>query len=118
MAFSLTKIGPSITLKVMNNEREDQIVYEVLGHTFRLKKDEMLEGVTPSEIVGYVQTEVSNILKKTPGLSESQIAVLIALKIAGEKLALEKEYRESVASFKATATSALRFIEEVSPQAH
>lgn len=100
----------------MNNEREDQIVFEVLGHSLRLKKDETLAGVLPSDIVGYVQTEVSEILKKTPNLSESQIAVLIALKIAGEKLALEKEYRESVASFKSTAIDTLRFIEEVSPQ--
>jgi len=100
----------------MNSEREDQIVYEVLGHTLRLKKDEMLDGVLPSDVVGYVQTEVSNILRKTPHLSESQIAVLVALKFAGEKLALEKEYRDSVASFKAQAADALRYIEEVSPQ--
>jgi cell division protein ZapA len=99
----------------MNNERDDQIVYEVLGHTFRLKKDESQKGVSPSDVVGYVQTEISAILKKTPLLSESQIAVLVALKIAGDKLALEKEYRENVTLFKSEATEALRFIEEISP---
>lgn len=106
----------SITLKRMDNVREDQTYFEVLGHTFKLNKDQMLEGITPSEVVGYVQTEVSNILRKSPNISESQIAVLIALKIAGEKMALEKEYRESVSTFKRNATDALRFIEEVSPQ--
>lgn len=106
----------SFTLYLMNNEREDQIVYEVLGHTLRLKKDEALDAISPSDIIGYVQTEVSNILKKTPGLNESQLAVLVALKIAGDKLTLEKEYRENIASFKDTASTALRYIEEISPQ--
>jgi cell division protein ZapA (FtsZ GTPase activity inhibitor) len=99
----------------MNNEREDQIVYEVLGQTLKLKKDEALESVSPSNIVGYVQTEVASILRKSPHLNESQIAVLVALKIAGEKLALEKEYRENVSFFKSTAADALAFIEEISP---
>jgi cell division protein ZapA (FtsZ GTPase activity inhibitor) len=99
----------------MDNVREDQIVYEVLGMSLRLKKDEMLDGISPSEIVGYVQTEVSNILKKSNGLNDSQLAVLVALKIAGEKLALEKEYRENVGQLRNTAIDALRFIEEVSP---
>jgi cell division protein ZapA len=99
----------------MNNAREDLNVYEVLGHTFRLKKDESLEGINPSAIVGYVQTEIQAILKQTPGLSETQIAILLALKVAGEKLALEKEYRNSVAFFKSETTDALRFIEEISP---
>lgn len=99
----------------MDNLREDQIVYEVLGHTLRLKRDESLAGITPSEVVGYVQTEISAILKKSPQLSESQIAVLVALKIAGDKLALEKEYRENVNLFKSEANEALRYIEEISP---
>lgn len=102
----------------MDNVREDQIVYEVLGHTLRLKKDELLDGVLPSEIVGYVQTEIGNILKKSPHLSESQIAVLVALKVAGEKLALEKEYRENVSALKRTANDALHYIEEISPSTH
>jgi cell division protein ZapA (FtsZ GTPase activity inhibitor) len=99
----------------MNNSREDQIVYEVLGHTLRLKRDESLDGIMPSEIVGYVQTEIQAILRKSPNLSESQIAVLVALKIAGDKLAIEKEYRENLSQFKMEASQALRYIEEISP---
>ena len=97
---------------------EIQEVFEVLGHRLKLKKDEKLEGVLPTDIVGYVQSEALNILKNSPQLSQSQIAVLVALKIAGEKLALEKEYRENINQLQSSAIDALQYIEEISPKAH
>ena len=54
-------------------------------------------------------------MNQSPGLSQSQVAVLLALKFAGEKLALEKEYRENINQLRATAADALQFIEDVSP---
>lgn len=96
----------------MDNEREDQNIYEVLGQTVRLKKDEMLDGVLPSDVVGLVQTEIGHLLKKTPGLNESQTAVLVALKLASDKLLLEKEYRENVHFFKTSALSALSYFDQ------
>lgn len=102
----------------MNNEREIQEVFEVLGHKIKLKKDEKLEGVDPFDIVGFVQTEASKIFKQSPALAPHQVAVLLALKFAGEKLALEREYRENIHQLKRTAVDALQYIEEVSPTPH
>jgi hypothetical protein len=99
----------------MNNERENQEVFEVLGYKIKLKKDELLEGVRPTDIVGFVQTEASKIFKQSPELAPHQVAVLLALKFAGEKLALEKEYRENINQLRMTAVDALQYIEEVSP---
>ncbi len=103
----------------MNNEREDNeydaAVFEVLGQKLKLKKDEKLEGIGPSDIVGYVQSEALKILSSSPQLSQSQIAVLLVLKFAGENLALEKEYRENINLLRRTAVDALQYIEEVSP---
>ena len=103
----------------MNNVREERIideaVFEVLGQKLKLKRDEKLEGIGPSDIVGFVQTEALKIMNQSPGLSQSQVAVLLALKFAGEKLALEKEYRENINQLRATAADALQFIEDVSP---
>lgn len=103
----------------MNNVREDHAVdakvFEVLGLKLKLKKDETLEGVEPSDIVGYVQSEALKIMSSTPGLNQSQVAVLVALKLAGEKLALEKEYRENINQLQSCAVDALQYIEEVSP---
>ncbi|MBY0415817.1 MAG: hypothetical protein K2Q18_16720 [Bdellovibrionales bacterium] len=111
----MTKIPLSITLKSMNNERETQEVFEVLGYKLRLKKDESLEGISPTDIVGFVQSEASKIFKQSPQLAPHQVAVLLALKFAGEKLAMEKEYRENIMQLRSTAVDALQYIEEVSP---
>lgn len=103
----------------MNNIREDRIVddavFEVLGQKLKLKRDEKLDGIGPSDIVGFVQSEALKIINQSPQLSQSQVAVLLALKFAGEKLALEKEYRENITLLCTTAADALQFIEEVSP---
>lgn len=99
----------------MNNERETQEIFEVLGYKIKLKKDEKLEGVSPTDIVGYVQSEADKIYKDSPQLAPHQVAVLLALKFAGEKLAIENEYRDNITKLKMTATDALQFIEEVSP---
>ena len=99
----------------MNNEREIQEVFEVLGFKIKLKEDEKLDGISPTDIVDFVQTEASKIFKQSPQLAPHQVAVLLALKFAGEKLALEKEYRENIHQLRATAVDALQYIEEVSP---
>ena len=103
----------------MNNVREDIIfdeeVFEVLGQKLKLKKNEKLEGIGPSDIVGFVQAEASKLINQSPELNLSQVAVLLALKFAGEKLALEKEYRENIYLLRTTAVDALQYIEEVSP---
>jgi len=99
----------------MNNERDTQEIFEVLGFKIKLKKDEKLEGISPTDIVGFVQSEASIIFKQSPQLAPHQVAVLLALKFAGEKLALEKEYRENINQLRATAVDALQYIEEVSP---
>ena len=103
----------------MNNVREDRIVdeavFEVLGQKLKLKRDEKLDGIGPSDIVGFVQSEALKIINQSPHLSQSQIAVLLALKFAGEKLALEKEYRENIGLLRKAATESLQYIEEVSP---
>ena len=99
----------------MNNEREIQEVFEVLGYRLKLKKDEKLEGISPSDIVGFVQSEAAKIFRQSPQLAPHQVAVLLALKFAGEKLALEKEYRENIDQLRSTAVDALQYIEEVSP---
>ncbi len=103
----------------MNNVREDNAfdatVFEVLGQKIKLKRNEMLDGIEPSDIVGFVQSESLKIMNSSPSLSQSQVAVLVALKLAGEKLALEKEYRENINLLQTTAVDALQYIEEVSP---
>lgn len=99
----------------MNNDREHQEVFEVLGFKIKLKKDEKLEGITPAQIVSLVNAEAQNLYKEAPNLAPHQVAVLLALKFAGEKLALDKEYKENITQLHTTAVDALQLIEEISP---
>jgi cell division protein ZapA (FtsZ GTPase activity inhibitor) len=100
---------------VIVDRNVDEAFFEVLGQKLKLKRDEKLDGIGPSDIVGFVQSEALKIINQSPQLNQSQVAVLLALKFAGEKLALEKEYRENITQLRTTAIDALQFIEEVSP---
>lgn len=99
----------------MDNVRENQEIFEVLGYRLKLKKNEELNGISPCDIVGFVQSEAQKIFKDSPQLAPHQVSVLLALKFAGEKLALEKEYCESINQLRSTAIDALQYIEDVSP---
>ena len=98
--------------------REQQEVFEVLGYKIKLKRDEKLEGVSPTDIVGLVNSEAQNLYKEAPNLAPNQVAILLALKFAGEKLAAEKEFRENIKQLHSEAVDALQFIEEVSPSTY
>lgn len=99
----------------MENAKEEQENFEVLGLKLRLKKDEMSPGVTPREVVELVQSEAMAILNKNQNINLNQATVLAALKIAQDKIALEKEYQRNVSYLKHTALDALQLIEEVIP---
>ena len=75
----------------MENVRDEQENFEVLGLRLRLKRDEMLPGVTPREVVDFVQSEAQAILNKNQNINLNQAVILAALKIAQEKIALEKQ---------------------------
>ena len=92
--------------------------FSVLGHSIRLKDSDTEGSVSPKEIVDLVMGEAEEIRKSVPGLADSQIAVLIALKLAEEKLSIERDYKTNIASLQSTALDALKLVEEVSPTAH
>ena len=98
----------------MNSLREDK-EFNVLGYNIRLKEADDDQLVSPEEIVEFVTREADMIREKSPNLNQGQKAILVALKVASEKLSLDKEYRENIVRLQSTATDALQFIEEVSP---
>ncbi len=99
----------------MENDRVEQENFEVFGLKLKLKKEEMLPGVTPREVVELVQSEAEALLNKYQSISMSQASILAALKIAQDKIALEKQYARNVDYFKTTASEALQLIDEVIP---
>ena len=92
--------------------------FNILGQSIRLKESSENDKVSPQEIVDFVNIEIDEIKKIAPGLGDSQLAVLVALKLAEDKISLEKNYKNDIRSLQLTARDALKLIEEVSPTSH
>lgn len=95
------------------NKENDQ--FEILGTKLRLSSEGTPADVTPSEVVELVNREAQKVLTKSPHLNREKVMLLVALQMAGEKLALEKEYRDNIQKLQTSAQDALQFIEEAVP---
>lgn len=91
--------------------------FEILGSRVKINPDKVAGETTPNEIVDYVRQAAMQIKTAAPNLDNGQVFLLAALKIAEERLNLNREYRENIEALQASAQDALRFIEEVSPTA-
>ena len=97
------------------NSEQDMKDYEILGYRVKLCSQKEGEELTPDEVVEYVRMKANRLLDKMPQLDKGEIALLVALTIAQEKMKLQKDFCENVDSFHGYAEEALQFIEEVSP---
>lgn len=91
--------------------------FEILGSRVKINPDKVTGETTPTEIVEYVRQAAMQIKTAAPNLDNGQVFLLAALKIAEERLNLNREYRENIEALQSSAQDALRFIEEVSPTA-
>ncbi|MBH46774.1 MAG: hypothetical protein CME71_01245 [Halobacteriovorax sp.] len=97
--------------------RESVTDFEILGSRVKINPDKVSGETTPDEIVEFVRQTATQIKTQAPQLDNGQVFLLAALKIAEERLNLNREYRDNIEALQASAQDALRFIEEVSPTA-
>ena len=94
---------------------EDNIhEYNVLGQKVRFRSEDEAK-VSPGLAVKYVQDVASDLQNKLLISDQNQLAVLVALRIAQDKLTLEDEYKNDIRDLKVTAKDALKMIDEVVP---
>tara|TARA_R110000868_G_scaffold164359_4_gene396873 strand:+ start:13157 stop:13459 length:303 start_codon:yes stop_codon:yes gene_type:complete len=91
--------------------------FEILGSRVKINPDKVSGETTPDEIVEFVRQTATQIKTQAPQLDNGQVFLLAALKIAEERLNLNREYRDNIEALQASAQDALRFIEDVSPTA-
>ncbi len=90
--------------------------FDVLGFKIKLKPDEGDgDAIQPKEVVDYVHREAVKIQELAPQLEKGQVAILVALNLAKDRMAMEREYSQNVAKLQNQAVDALKYIEEVSP---
>lgn len=97
------------------DNKQSVLEFDVLGLKVKLRDSETPQGVSPKDIIDLVTKESNKILDKNPGLNSGQVAVLVALQLASERLTIEKQYQSDIEKFEQVASSALQYIEEVSP---
>ena len=100
----------------MENRENKDLEFDVLGFKIKFRPEEEEESnIAVSDIISFVSQEAKNISEFHPTLSRGEVAILMALKMAKEKLSLEREYQENIDKLQTTAKDALQYIEEVSP---
>lgn len=88
--------------------------YEVLGLRVRLNK-EKTGGIDPQKVINYLNSEAAKIKNKSPQLDNEQVAVLLALSVAADKMEQEETFQKDLDKLQTAAAGALHLIEEVSP---
>jgi cell division protein ZapA (FtsZ GTPase activity inhibitor) len=94
--------------------KNEGLEYNILGCPIRMKANEG-DSTSAKLAVDLVNKEIETLRGQNPSLKDIETAVLVALKLASEKIEIEGDYKENVFSLRSGITDALNFIEEVSP---
>ena len=96
---------------------EKDLQFDVLGCRIKIRAEEVnAEGdrlLSPEHIVGLVLSEIDQMKAENSKLDDKQIAVLLALKFAKEKMVLESSLNIDQAEIYKNTSMALKLIEEV-----
>ncbi len=83
------------------------IEYNVLGCKVRLRPDQN-DSHNAKAVIDLVNAEISALKINRPQLRDTDIAVLVALKMATEKLQLEDEYKQNIFKLEESLETALQ----------
>ena len=93
--------------------------FDVLGFKVKFnpntQTDEEKYGLSAQDVVGFVHSEAA-LIKTSSGsaLDNGQLAILVALKIASEKMQQDQKLKSEIDILERAAKDALNYIEEVS----
>ena len=85
------------------------IEYNVLGCKVRVRPDQD-DSTIAKAVVDLVNSEVEQLKKSRPQLRDTDVAVLVALKMATEKLQVEDEYKSNIFKLEESLETALQVL--------
>ncbi len=88
-------------------QKSQDIEFNVLGCKVRHRPDENNSHMAKA-VIDLVLTEVNQLKASRPTLRDTDVAVLVALKIATEKFQLEDEYRNNIFKLEEALETALQ----------
>lgn len=87
-----------------------EVEFNVLGCRVKVQPDQEDSHIARS-VVEFVNAEVMQLRRARPSLKDTDVAVLVALKIATENKHLEEEYKNSILKLEQSLAKALELIE-------
>lgn len=84
--------------------------YNVLGCKVTYKPEQN-DNHNAKAVIDFVVNEINELKSKRPMLRDTDVAVLVALKIATDKFQLEDEYKASILKLESSLETALQSIE-------
>ncbi len=98
-----------------NKEYVNELDFEILGQKLKFRSSSSEGNVDGLSVMTYIENEVERLRKQYPRLDNTKLAVLLAVRMAEEKLKTDLEYKNSVEKFGVLASDALSYIDEVYP---
>ncbi len=83
------------------------IEYNVLGCKVRVRPDQN-DSHNAKAVIDLVNAEIKQLKSARPLLRDTDLAVLVALKVATEKMQLEDEYRDNIIKLEGSLETALQ----------
>ena len=83
------------------------IEYNVLGCKVRVRPDQN-DSYNAKAVIDLVNAEIQQLKTARPLLRDTDLAVLVALKIATEKMQLEDEYKNNILKLEGSLETALQ----------
>ncbi|WPU65664.1 cell division protein ZapA [Peredibacter sp. HCB2-198] len=83
--------------------------FNVLGCKVKLRPDQN-DSHNAKAVIDLVMSEIQDLKMKRPLLKDTDVAVLVALKIATEKLQLEDEYKSNILKLENSLESVLELV--------
>ena len=90
----------------------DEHTFDILGFKLKVRSDENEQMINAKDVAQIVRDEAFSLKEKSPNLKNGEIAILMALKYAKEKMVLENEYKTNILELQNTAKEALTTIEK------
>ena len=90
--------------------------HEILGMRLSVQDEaEQKSKVTSARVIEFVQNEVEKLQEQYPQLDNSQLAVLLAMNFARERLEIEEDFKMNIEEIERSTKEALKNIESITP---
>lgn len=91
-------------------EKSQEVEYNVLGCKVKYRPEHNDDHIALA-VLEMVNDEVKQLKENRPSLRDTDVAVLVALKVATEKLRIEDEYKKTILKLEESLEQALQSVE-------